>query len=848
MNTRQTLDLIRRDPSEEYELLQRVGSGTYGDVYKAIHRHTREMAAVKLVKIEKGDDFSLIHQEIVMMRECRHPNIIAYYSSYLKQNSLWIVMEYCGGGSLQDIYHMTGPLTELQIAFVCRETLRGLLYLHTLGKIHRDVKGANILLSENGEVKLADFGVAAQITMTLGKRKSFIGTPYWMAPEVAAVERKGGYNHLCDVWAVGITAIELAELQPPLFDLHPLRVLVLMSKSSYKPPCLKDKIKWSPSFHEFVRHCLTKSPKKRPTADRLLVSCPFLQGNLTTRLTRDLLDRVNNPSTRTYDNLEEEAGSSSQLSSAIPRRIPSREHDVPNKASDLLPVNQCRSRLVEKLWPDETNAAEETSNLKKFSNLSNQLSLLELVDKELRDRNSNGISKNQKRTLYEDSETRPTNTPDLVPDQDRTLKPTDSQNGGHISLSLGGASSSSDSDPYEPVVKPRRRKRPSSRPSESGTSGTSANGTVSCRPVSQLPATPQVHMGACLLKIFNGCPLKVNCTASWVHSETQEQHVLIGAEEGIYTLNLNKLHDAMMDRIHPRRCIWMHVTKNVLLSIQGKTQYLYRHDLVALHQRDLTLKLSLPMNKVPEKFVPRKLAITTRIPETKDCFKCCTARNLCNGYEYLAAAVPKGLILMQWYDPLSKYMILKQVEIGIPPNLSFFEMIVTPEDEYPRILIRIRKGHDKKHLQFDCIDLNNATADQVTSFPDEEMIRDKIVNVTAFKQLDKDLVVLAYENSVLVTNLKGRLKSNRLAPSEFEFPFYITHLVFLTDSVLAFHEHGVQGRSFIDSQVTQDVNETSRMYRVLGSDKIVVLESRPSNDLTNSTNSNLHVLTGHEAF
>lgn len=155
---------------------------------------------------------------------------------------------------------------------MCRETLTGLAYLHSMGKMHRDIKGANILLTEAGDVKLADFGVSAQITATINKRKSFIGTPYWMAPEVllyftiiindsfysyilrtdqiiflctqvAAVERKGGYNQLCDIWACGITAIELAELQPPMFDLHPMRALFLMSKSGFKPPTLKDRDK-----------------------------------------------------------------------------------------------------------------------------------------------------------------------------------------------------------------------------------------------------------------------------------------------------------------------------------------------------------------------------------------------------------------------------------------------------------------------------------------------------------------------------------------------------------------------------------------------------------------------------
>lgn len=185
-------------------------------------------------------------------------------------------MELCAV-SLQDIYQVIGPCTEQQIAYVCRETLMGLQYLHNRGKMHRDIKGANILLTDNGDVKLADFGVSAQITATINKRKSFIGTPYWMAPEVAAVERKGGYNHLCDIWAVGITAIELAELQPPMFDLHPMRALFLMSKSGFKPPTLKEKELWSPIFHSFVKIALTKNPKKRPNSERLLQH-PFVNG------------------------------------------------------------------------------------------------------------------------------------------------------------------------------------------------------------------------------------------------------------------------------------------------------------------------------------------------------------------------------------------------------------------------------------------------------------------------------------------------------------------------------------------------------------------------------------------
>uniref|UniRef100_A0A2D4LRR2 Protein kinase domain-containing protein n=1 Tax=Micrurus spixii TaxID=129469 RepID=A0A2D4LRR2_9SAUR len=140
-----------------------------------------------------------------------------------------------------------------------------------------------------------DFGVAAKITATIAKRKSFIGTPYWMAPEVAAVEKNGGYNQLCDIWAVGITAIELGELQPPMFDLHPMRALFLMSKSNFQPPKLKEKTKWSSTFHNFVKVALTKNPKKRPTADRLLTHSFVGQPGLSRSLAVELLDKVNNP-------------------------------------------------------------------------------------------------------------------------------------------------------------------------------------------------------------------------------------------------------------------------------------------------------------------------------------------------------------------------------------------------------------------------------------------------------------------------------------------------------------------------------------------------------------------------
>uniref|UniRef100_A0A8C9ZJN5 non-specific serine/threonine protein kinase n=1 Tax=Sander lucioperca TaxID=283035 RepID=A0A8C9ZJN5_SANLU len=282
---------VRRDenPEEVWDIIGELGDGAFGKVFKAQNKQTGILAAAKVIDTKTEEELEDYMVEIDILASCDHQNIVKLLDAFYYESKLWILIEFCGGGAVDAVMlELERPLTEPQIRVVCKQTLQALVYLHDNKIIHRDLKAGNILLTLDGDVKLADFGVSAKNTKTLQRRDSFIGTPYWMAPEVVMCEtsKDRPYDYKADIWSLGVTLIELAQIEPPNHEMNPMRVLLKIAKAD--PPTLMQPSRWSPEFSDFLRRCLDKHVDNRWTPTQLLQH-PFVSSVTDSRPLRELI-------------------------------------------------------------------------------------------------------------------------------------------------------------------------------------------------------------------------------------------------------------------------------------------------------------------------------------------------------------------------------------------------------------------------------------------------------------------------------------------------------------------------------------------------------------------------------
>nr|XP_058963725.1 serine/threonine-protein kinase TAO1-like isoform X1 [Pocillopora verrucosa] len=287
-----------QDPEKLFIDLREIGHGSFGAVYYAKNVKTNEVVAIKKMSYggkQSNEKWQDIVKEVKFLKLCSHKNTISYKGCHLKEHTAWLVMEYCVGSTSDILEVHKKPLREVEIAAICQDALQGLRYLHRNGRIHRDVKAGNVLLTEDGTVKLADFGSAA----LAAPANSFVGTPYWMAPEVILAMDEGQYDGKVDVWSLGITCVELAERKPPLFNMNAMSALYHIAQND--PPMLSTPDNWSASFVEFVQLCLKKQPAERPTAEDLLQH-PFVSQPRPTGILLELIERTKQ-AVRALDNM-----------------------------------------------------------------------------------------------------------------------------------------------------------------------------------------------------------------------------------------------------------------------------------------------------------------------------------------------------------------------------------------------------------------------------------------------------------------------------------------------------------------------------------------------------------------
>lgn len=325
---------VRRDldPGEVWEVVGELGDGAFGKVYKAKNKETGALAAAKVIETKSEDELEDYMVEIEILATCDHPHIVKLLGAFYWDGKLWIMIEFCPGGAVDaTMLELDRGLTEPQIQVICRQMLEALHYLHSKKIIHRDLKAGNVLLTQDGDIKLADFGVSAKNVKTLQKRDSFIGTPYWMAPEVVMCEtmKDTPYDYKADIWSLGITLIEMAQIEPPHHELNPMRVLLKIAKSD--PPTLSCPSKWSLEFRDFLKTALDKNPETRPSAAQLLEH-PFVSKVTSNRALRELVAEAKAEVLEEIEDSRDEAEDDDSSESAS---LPGKHKRDPSEVSQL---------------------------------------------------------------------------------------------------------------------------------------------------------------------------------------------------------------------------------------------------------------------------------------------------------------------------------------------------------------------------------------------------------------------------------------------------------------------------------------------------------------------------------
>ncbi|XP_031695326.1 STE20-like serine/threonine-protein kinase isoform X2 [Anarrhichthys ocellatus] len=393
---------VHRDvnPEEIWDIIGELGDGAFGKVYKAQNKQNGTLAAAKVIDTKTEDELEDYMVEIEILASCDHHHIVKLLDAFYFEGKLWILIEFCAGGAVDAIMlELERPLTEPQIRVVCRQTLEALSYLHENKVIHRDLKAGNILLSLDGEVKLADFGVSAKNTKTFQRRDSFIGTPYWMAPEVVMCEtsKDRPYDYKADIWSLGVTLIEVAQIEPPNHEMNPMRVLLKIAKA--EPPTLMHPSRWSPEFNDFLRRALDKNVDNRWGTLQLLQH-PFVTSVTDSRPLRELIAEATAEVTEEIEDSkeeEEEEEPDTPVAASGHKRAPSdasvassEEDKVPPTPSTLESVTEkteaepAEDRISDKLSDEGLGTSEvdktEEEKLNEVSDASNEDLASGLVD------------------------------------------------------------------------------------------------------------------------------------------------------------------------------------------------------------------------------------------------------------------------------------------------------------------------------------------------------------------------------------------------------------------------------------------------------------------------------------